>query len=218
MYYPQGSILKNNYVQYVFLPNFPSYYQTLNQPCMPTHNRKPEPKEIVNQLELLIDNMQDKLVHHAYFRLGNKADAEDVVQDAFVKIFNELKLGKEILNPAAFLFRLVTNACIDRLRAASRFTQVAYESVSDIDMQAFESREAELIRQEEYRRINALLDSIPGEQAEIVRFRFVDGLHFQQIADILDLPLTTVKSRFSYGMQKIKTQFFNQKEVCHAEK
>lgn len=185
---------------------------------MPTHYLSPEPKEIISQLELLIDNLQDKLVHHAYFRLGNKAEAEDVVQDAFVKIFTELKQGKDILNPAAFLFRLVTNACIDRIRAASRFTRVAYETVSDIENQAFESREAELIRQEEFRRINALLDIIPDEQAEVVRFRFVDGLHFQQIADILNLPLTTVKSRFTYGMQKIKTQFFNQKEVRHAEK
>jgi RNA polymerase sigma-70 factor, ECF subfamily len=185
---------------------------------MPTPDRRPESKEIISQLELLIDDLQDKLVHHAFFRLGNKADAEDVVQDAFVKIYNELKLGKAILNPAAFLFRMVTNACIDRIRNAGRFNRVDYELVSDIENQASESRETELIRQEEFRRINALLDLIPDEQAEIVRFRFVDGLHFQEIADILNLPLTTVKSRFAYGMQKIKTQFFNQKEVCHAEK
>jgi len=185
---------------------------------MPTPDRRPESNEIISQLELLIDDLQDKLVHHAFFRLGNKADAEDVVQDAFVKIYNELKLGKTILNPAAFSFRLVTNACIDRHRTAKRFTNVSYDSVPDIENQVSESRETELIRQEEFRRINALLYLIPDEQAEIVRFRFVDGLHFQQIADILNLPLTTVKSRFAYGMQKIKTQFFNQKEVCHAEK
>lgn len=185
---------------------------------MPANKRKSESKEIISQLELLVDDLQDKLVHHAYFRLGNKAEAEDVVQDVFVKIYDELNQGKAILNPAAYSFRLVTNACIDRFRAGSRFTRVSIETVPDIDAQSSESREEELIRHEEYTRINALLDSIPGEQSEIVRFRFVDGLHFQQIADILDLPLTTVKSRFSYGIQKIKTQFFNQKEVCHAEK
>jgi RNA polymerase sigma-70 factor, ECF subfamily len=185
---------------------------------METPESKLTHSEIISQLELLIDDLQDKLVHHAYFRLGNKPDAEDVVQDAFVKLFNELKQGKAILNPAAYSFRLVTNACIDRLRNGTRFTRVAIESVPVIDAITSGSQEDELIRQEEYRRISALLDSIPGEQSEIVRFRFVDGLHFQQIANILDLPLTTVKSRFSYGIEKIKTQFFNQKEVCHAEK
>ena len=203
---------------YVFLANFPSYIQTLNQQYMPATDRRPEPKKIISLLELLIDDLQDKLVHHAYFRLGSMADAEDVVQDAFVKIYNEMKLGKAILNPAAFLFRMVTNACIDNHRTANRFMSVSYDSVPGFDIQASESRETELIRQEEFRRIIALLDLIPDEQAEIVRFRFVDGLHLQQIADILNLPLSTVKSRFAYGMQKIKTQFFNQKEACHAEK
>jgi RNA polymerase sigma-70 factor (ECF subfamily) len=141
-----------------------------------------------------------------------------VVQDTFVKIYNELKLGKIILNPAAFSFRLVINACIDKHRTAKRFTRISFDSVIDLENQASESHEEELIQLEEYMQINALLDVIPEEQSEIVRFRFVDGLHFQQIADILNLPLTTVKSRFSYGMQKIKTQFFNQKEACHAEK
>ncbi len=183
---------------------------------METLKQQNKLSEIVSQLELLIDGSQDKLVHHAYFRLGNRKDAEDVVQDAFVKIFNELKQGKTIINPPAYAFRLVTNACIDRLRSAGKFAQVGWDDVSDADVDACENREDELIRMEEFRRIRRLLDSIPDEQAEIVRLRFVDSLPFQDIADILELPLTTVKSRFTYGLQKIKTQFFNQKEVSHA--
>jgi RNA polymerase sigma-70 factor (ECF subfamily) len=173
-------------------------------------------KEIISQMELLIDSYQDKLVHHAFYRLGNRKDAEDVVQDVFVKMFNELKLGKAILNPAAYSFRLVSNSCTDRHKANIRFTRVSIDDIPDADSAACETREEEMIRQEEFRRINQLLCSIPNEQAEIVRFRFVDGLPFQAIADILELPLTTVKSRFSYGLLKIRTQFFNQKEVTHA--
>lgn len=173
-------------------------------------------QEIISKLELLIDNLQDKLVYHAYFRLGNKADAEDIVQDAFVKLFNEQKQGKTIVNMPAYAFRLVTNACIDNYRASGRFISVAIDDIPDADVGVSKNREDELIQLEEFRRINQLLGSIPDEQAEIVRFRFVDGMPFQQIADILELPLTTVKSRFSYGLQKIKTQFFNKKEVSHA--
>jgi RNA polymerase sigma-70 factor, ECF subfamily len=185
---------------------------------METPGYKADLQELIKQLENLIDQYQDKFVHHAFYRLGNRKDAEDVVQDVLVKVFNELKQGKVILNLPAFTFRLLTNACTDRQRKSGRILHIDIDDVQEIEFQSSESREEELQRQEEYRRINALLDSIPNEQSEIVRFRFVDGLHFQQIADILELPLTTVKSRFSYGLQKIKTQFFNQKEVCHAEK
>jgi RNA polymerase sigma-70 factor (ECF subfamily) len=183
---------------------------------METPERKHCLPEIISQLELLIDNYQDKLVHHAFFRLGNLKDAEDIVQDVFMKIFDEQKQGKTIINPPAYAYRLTTNACIDKQRKTSRFTRVAIEDLPDADIEACKNREDEMIRQEEFKRINTLLDSIPGEQAEIIRFRFVDGLPFQHIADILDLPLTTVKSRFSYGLHKIKTQFINQKEVSHA--
>ena len=175
-----------------------------------------EQKEIISQLELLIDSYQDKLVHNAFYRLGNLKDAEDVVQDVFVKIFHELKQGHNILNQAAYAFRLVSNSCADRHRFNKRFSQVSIDDIPDADNSAFENREEEMIQQEEFRRINQLLCSIPIEQSEIVRFRFVDGLPFQTIAEILELPLTTVKSRFSYGLSKIRTQFFNQKEVTHA--
>jgi RNA polymerase sigma-70 factor (ECF subfamily) len=177
---------------------------------------KTESMKITSQLEKLIDSHQDKLVHHAYFRLGSRKDAEDVVQDVFVKIFSELNKGKNIADFNAFSFRMVANACTDKQRAGNRFSWVPFETAQNMSTQTSESREEELIREEDFRRINFLLESIPEEQAEILRFRFVDGLHFQQIADILELPLTTTKSRFSYGLQKIKTQFFNQKEASHA--
>lgn len=184
---------------------------------MKTPKAIPNIPDIISQLEFLIDAYQDKLVHHALFRLGNRKDAEDIVQEVFIQIFNALKQGKIILNPQAYAFRMVSNSCIDQLRSKSRNTQIPFDHIRESDIGLSENKENEMIRQEEFKRINALLDSIPGEQAEIVRFRFVDGLSFQHIADILELPLTTVKSRFSYGIIKIKNQYFNQKEVSHAK-
>ena len=168
----------------------------------------PNLPDIISQLELLIDVYQDKLVHHAFFRLGNHKDAEDVVQEVFIQMFNEQKQGKLILYPSAYAFRMVSNSCIDHLRTKTRITQISFDDIQDKEIGFCENKEEEMIRQEEFQRINNLLGSIPEEQAEIVRFRFVDGLPFQHIADILELPLTTVKSRFSYGLLKIKTQFF----------
>jgi RNA polymerase sigma-70 factor (ECF subfamily) len=57
---------------------------------------------------------------------------------------------------------------------------------------------------EEYRRIEKLLQTVPDDQAEIIRLRVLDNLSFIEIAGLLVIPVTTVKSRFKYGIDKLK--------------
>jgi len=76
---------------------------------METPERKPTHSEIISQLELLIDDLQDKLVHHAYFRLGNKADAEDVVQDVMITLWNKRNEISRLLNIEAYAMQSVKN-------------------------------------------------------------------------------------------------------------
>jgi RNA polymerase sigma-70 factor (ECF subfamily) len=61
-------------------------------------------------------------------------------------------------------------------------------------------------QEQEYQRICQLLDRIPSEQAEVIRLRYYGDKSFREIAVILDLPLTTVKSRFQYGIDKIRRE------------
>jgi RNA polymerase sigma-70 factor (ECF subfamily) len=56
----------------------------------------------------------------------------------------------------------------------------------------------------EYRRICQLLETIPDEQAEVIRLRFYGEKSFKEIADIIGVNLSTVKSRFMYGLEKIR--------------
>ena len=58
--------------------------------------------------------------------------------------------------------------------------------------------------EQEYRRINQLLDTLPEEQAETIRLRYYGDKSFREIADIFGVALPTAKSRFRYGMEKIK--------------
>lgn len=57
----------------------------------------------------------------------------------------------------------------------------------------------------EYVRIGSMLEGLPARQAEVVRMRCVDGLRFAEIADMLGVSLPTVKSRFRYGIEKMRT-------------
>jgi len=109
---------------------------------------------------------------------------------------------------------MVTNGCTDHLRRAKRvFTSLDDMAVKD--MMTRQNREQDLIEREEFLRIGRLLDSIPPEQASVLRFRVIDGLRFTDIAAILEIPVTTVKSRFTYGIEKLRTRHVTEMEVSH---
>lgn len=156
-------------------------------------------KTNIEQLAEWIDEWQEQLFRYAFFRLGNRSDAEDVVQEAFLKVASATIKPD---NPKAYLFRIVTNRSIDILRERSRLTtleeRIAAPSASD-DWEA----------QEEYRRIEQLLRRLPEQQSEVIRLHIHGSLKFTEIAEMLDTPASTVKSRFTSGIERLKQLLLN---------
>ena len=73
------------------------------------------------QLAEWIDEWQESLFRYAFFRVGDRADAEDIVQDAFLKI---VSTTSSVHNPKAYLYRVVTNSCINLQKRKSRFQPI----------------------------------------------------------------------------------------------
>ena len=139
------------------------------------------------------------LLQYACYRLGNLHDAEDAVQDVFVKLHQRLSEGgEEIKNLPAYLYRMLANLCVSHQRKTKLTPTVPLEGVPE--PMALEPENFE----QEFRLVNRLLSEIPNEQAEVIRLRYYGDKSFQEIADILGIPLTTAKSRFAYGLEKIK--------------
>ena len=155
-----------------------------------------------NNIELLarwVDEWQEQLFRYAFFRLGNRTDAEDVVQDAFLKIAS---ITTPIANPKAYLFRIVANGCVDLMRHNSRLKPL--EERIPTPSQS-EDREAE----EEFQRRARLLAKLPEAQSEVIRLHIHAGLKFTEIAELTEEPVTTIKSRFTSGIEKLKQLFIN---------
>jgi RNA polymerase sigma-70 factor (ECF subfamily) len=151
------------------------------------------------ETEQMMEAERNGLLQYACYRLGNIEDAEDAVQDVFVKMQQRLTEKREdIKNLTAYLYRTLANLCISRQREAKRTLIIPIDGLSDPIEPETEDFE------QEFRRINQLLSEIPDEQAEVIRLRFFGEKSFQEIADILSIPLTTAKSRFAYGLEKIK--------------
>lgn len=167
----------------------------------------------LQEIEQLISAFQDQLFRFAFYRTGSPADAQDIVQDVFVKFFKTQQRSVPINNIKHYLFKSISNACNDYQSRKKHF----FESVDTIDDSKFlqeKDAAANLLLAEEYQRIEKILDHVPKEQAAIIRLRVLDNLSFVDIAALLELPETTVKSRFKYGIDKLK-QFLHLKKALY---
>lgn len=160
---------------------------------------KPNSKTNIEQLAAWIDEWQEQLFRYAFYRVGNRSDAEDVVQDAFLKI---AYTTTPIANPKAYLFRIVSNGCIDILRSNARVKPLEERMSTPSQSEEWEA-------EQEFRRIERLLNRLPEQQTEVIRLHIHAGLKFTEIAEMLELPASTVKSRFTSDIEKLKQLFIN---------
>lgn len=155
----------------------------------------------IDELERAIDKYQEGLFRFAFFRTGSENDSRDIVQGVFLKLYDRREGFAAIENMKSYLYRATANACADyhRRRQSRRTVPLVYA-----DHVEEEGPHDAVTAGSEYERINSLLEILPDEQSELIRMRTVDALSFVEIAEILQIPQATAKSRFRYGIEKLR--------------
>ena len=157
----------------------------------------------MNEFLMFVETYKDRLVRHAFLRLGSLEDAEDIVQDVFVKIYAQ-KLFQKLENLEVYFYKTTMNACLDFMRREKTKFRV-YQDFEAENKTVSENEAIQNLKlEEEFNRINKILKTLPEEQAEVVRFRVIDELSFKEITKILGEPESTIKSRFQYAIKKLK--------------
>lgn len=152
-----------------------------------------------NMVEVIEANL-DALLRFAYLRVSDRTDAEDIVYEAVLRLLESRNKNK-LDDVKCYLFRIVYNLCQDYWHNR-RIETVPIEMVDVPDN--LDDR----LENEEINRINALLDGLPINEAEIIRMNVTDGLSFVEISRILEIPQSTAKSRFYSGMKKMRQKYF----------
>lgn len=152
----------------------------------------------------IIEANLDYLVRFAYYRLGNRVDAEDLVYDAILKFLEKRPNDIKPESVRLYLFRIVHNLCLDRARAVKK-------GLIPIDGFDMEDSTDDVLDLDDIDRINACLDNLPQREADVIRMNVVDNLSFVEISNILSIPQSTAKSRYKSGMDKLRRLFFNNK-------
>ena len=134
----------------------------------------------------------------AYRMLGSRAEAEDIVQDVLLRLFHSDCNLDRIDDVERYLWRAIANRCCDYHRHRRNATLPTERAAALAD----DSGDQEL--REEYERIAGLLATLPEEQAEVIRLKTSDSLTFARIAELTGSTEATVKSRFRYGIGKLR--------------
>jgi RNA polymerase sigma-70 factor (ECF subfamily) len=140
---------------------------------------------------------------------GQRAEAEELLQEVFFQAWQEAgRYRPEVSAPRSWLLMLARSRALDRLRSAGarRRREVEAARQARLDGHPVEApRGYERLQQEERRRrVAAALGALPEEQRSAIELAFFEGLTHRQVAERLEAPLGTVKSRILLGMRKLR--------------
>lgn len=161
--------------------------------------------------EELVDMYKDKIFHLGYRMLGHSSEAEDIVQETFLRVYSNLNRYDEAQKFSTWIYRIATNLCIDRLRKRKPSYSLDAEmpdgegadwySMLPADQ---ETPEEEFILSETQRHIRKAIDTLPSKYKSVVVLRYLHDMSLQEISEVLKMPVTTVKTRVHRGREFLR--------------
>ncbi len=163
----------------------------------------------------LIDYSRKALIF-AVQLLGSQSDAEDVVQASVEKALAHPKAPKGGIDLQKWLYRVVRNAAIDRIRQLSREDELDTERQSSPEQSSGQSPERQLEQLQIKTRLMTALNTLPLMQRELIVLRDYHGNSYEDIAEILAIPAGTVMSRLHRARMALRELLKNElNEVNH---
>ena len=159
-----------------------------------------------NALAEFYDQVAGILFSTAVRILGDPEEAEEVIQDAFVQIWEKAVVFDPAAgSPLGWAITIVRNRSIDRLRSRRRRSRLAAELEQEAKGAIANSAPgASALAEDELASVRAAVSSLPEEQRQAIEMAFFGGLTHYEIADALKQPLGTVKARIRRGMLKLR--------------
>ena len=157
--------------------------------------------------EVLYDRHGGVAYSLAYRIVGNRAAADEVTQEAFISVWRSgARFDAARGSVRSWLLSVVRNRAIDFLRSkAGKAPKLDFDDDSALEQRpAAERTEEEALRRETAGEIRGALGRLPGEQSKVIELAYFGGFSHSEIAEILGLPMGTVKGRMRLGLEKIR--------------
>jgi RNA polymerase sigma-70 factor (ECF subfamily) len=144
---------------------------------------------------LLVRQWEKPIYNFIVRMIGDRDEAMDLCQDAFMKAYRELDTLKDLDRFSAWLYRIAHNTCFSKLRKDQGKTFVELQPETRAAKTPIESRLA----------VEKALQELPEDQREVVVLKVFQNLKFEEIAAIQGAPVSTVKSRLYMGFEKLRS-------------
>jgi len=157
--------------------------------------------------EVLYDRHGGAAYSLAYRIVGDRAAAEEVTQEAFISVWRSgARFDAARGSVRSWLLSVVRNRAIDFLRSkAGKAPKLDFDDESALEQRpAAERTEEEALRRETATEVRGAIGNLPGEQAKVIQLAYFGGFSHSEIAEILGLPMGTVKGRMRLGLEKIR--------------
>ena len=157
----------------------------------------------------IVQRWERRIFALAFGMLGREEDARDATQETFLAAFRNLRAFRGEAKVSSWLHRIAVNQCITRQRRAKVRSESALETEEEKDSTRFAvpvhyspARVAE--GRETTAAVRLAVNSLPLELRQVVVMKEFEELTFKEIADVLDLPLSTVKSRLYTALKQLQ--------------
>jgi RNA polymerase sigma factor (sigma-70 family) len=147
----------------------------------------------------LVKRYKDQVFRHAVGMLGDRMEAEDVSQEAFVKAFYSLFNLDHEYAFTSWMIRIVSNLCKDRLKQRGKIILAGEESILRAEKMGYEQSHENLTIEEAMNRLTM-------EQREVILLHDVHGYRYEEISRMVGVPLGTVKSRLFAARLALRNQ------------
>lgn len=132
--------------------------------------------------------------------LRNQEDAEDAMQETYLKIRAAAHLYRPMGKPLAWIFTIARNICMMKFRQQKHYAAVSFEDVREKpDCSQIEDREDRIVLETAFQVLSA-------DECRIIMLYAVAGLKHREIGELLQIPISTVLSKYHRGMKKLRIE------------
>ena len=165
----------------------------------------------------LVNRYKDKLTNFVFYFLNDEEHADDIVQETFIRLYEKKHYYKQIAKFSTWIYTIARNLANTELRKKSR-TKVMYLSQMNNHKKDYDlkSNDPELNTKIEneflMKEIHAAIAKLPENYKSVVILRDIQGLSYEQISNIVGVPLGTVKSRINRARLQLQVDLIHHKK------